>query len=150
MGRFHIRVSTDLAAGLLFAAVGLATCYAASRYDLGSAARMGPGFMPMIIGCALALFGGIAILQSMLKASEEIGTVELGPVVLVFAGVLMFAMVMERAGFLIAIAVLVVLSRLAGDERRPVEIALLALALALLGAAIFVGGLGMPLRLRPR
>lgn len=150
MGEFRIRLSADLAAGLLFALLGLTTCYGASGYDLGTAARMGPGFMPMVIGGALTLFGTIVILQSMLQESEEIGSVELRPVLLVFLGVLLFAMVIDRAGFLLAIVGLVVLARLAGRERGLVEIALLACVLALLGALIFVWGLGMPLPLLPR
>jgi preprotein translocase subunit Sec61beta len=150
MGTFKIRFSSDLIAGLFFALIGLATCYGASRYNLGSAARMGPGFMPMVIGTALTLFGALGIIKSMLHEGEEIGTIELRPAFLVFAGVFLFAMLIERGGFLLAIAALVVLARLAGEERRLFDIAVLALALALLGAAIFVWGLGMPLRLWPR
>jgi hypothetical protein len=150
MGSFRIRLSTDLAAGLLFAGLGLVTMYGASRYNLGNAARMGPGFMPMIIGAALTLFGTLAIGQSIVREGEEIGTVELRPVLLVFVGVFCFAMLIDRGGFLLAIASLVICARLAGREVKPIEIAVLAAALALLGAAIFVWGLGLPLPLLPR
>jgi hypothetical protein len=150
MGTFRIRFSADLIAGLFFGLVGLATCYGASRYNLGNAARMGPGFMPMVIGAALTLFGALGIIQSMLHDGDEIGTITLRPVVLVFAGVFLFAMLIERSGFLLAIAALVVLARLAGEERGLIDIAVLAVALALLGAVIFVWGLGMPLPLLPR
>lgn len=150
MGSFRLRLSSDLAAGLLFATLGLVTMYGSSRYNLGNAARMGPGFMPMIIGAALTLFGALAIGQSIVREGEEIGTVELRPVLLVFAGVFCFAMLIDRGGFLAAIVSLVICARLAGREVKPVEIGVLAAALALLGAAIFVWGLGLPLPLLPR
>ncbi len=52
----------DFAAGLFFLLLGLAVAGTASRYPIGTAMRMGPGYFPMLLGAILALLGlGIAI-----------------------------------------------------------------------------------------
>ena len=56
MGR--IRNPKDFWAGVLFVAVGIAAIVLGSRYNLGTAARMGPGYFPRILGMLLILLGG--------------------------------------------------------------------------------------------
>ena len=47
----------DLLAGLVFIVFGLAFAIAASRYQLGTAFRMGPGYFPVVLGGCLVLLG---------------------------------------------------------------------------------------------
>lgn len=150
MGSFRIRLSADLVAGIGLAFVGLAAVWGASRYAIGSAARMGPGFMPLAIGIALTLLGGILVATASLRKSQPIGEVTLRPVLLVLSGVVAFGLLIDDWGFLAAVAALIVLSRLAGRGQSLVETAVLAAGLTLLAAAIFVFGLGLPLALLPR
>ena len=63
---------------------------------------------------------------------------------------LAFGLLIDGFGFLAAVAALVVLARLAGRNQSLGETAVLAVGLALLGAGIFVWGLGLPLPLLPR
>ena len=59
--RAYIRDRKDVAAGLLFAAIGLATAIVASEYPLGTMRSIGPGYFPIMIGIVLALLGaGVA------------------------------------------------------------------------------------------
>ena len=51
----------DLLAGGTFVAVGLAFAVASSRYELGSALQMGPGYYPLVLGALLVALGvGVA------------------------------------------------------------------------------------------
>ena len=51
----------DLLAGGTFVAVGLAFAVASSRYELGSALQMGPGYYPLVLGGLLVALGvGVA------------------------------------------------------------------------------------------
>jgi hypothetical protein len=52
----------DLLAGGTFVAVGLAFAVASSRYELGSALQMGPGYYPLVLGGLLVALGvGVAV-----------------------------------------------------------------------------------------
>jgi hypothetical protein len=52
----------DLLAGGTFMAVGLAFAVASSRYELGSALQMGPGYYPLVLGVLLVALGaGVAV-----------------------------------------------------------------------------------------
>jgi hypothetical protein len=53
---------SDLMAGGIFMAVGLAFAVASSRYELGSPLQMGPGYYPLVLGVLLVALGaGVAV-----------------------------------------------------------------------------------------
>ena len=49
----------DFIAGLMFVAIGAAFWYGAGNYQLGSAARMGPGWFPSVLGAIMTFLGEI-------------------------------------------------------------------------------------------
>ena len=53
----------NLLAGGVFVVVGVAFAVAATRYELGSALRMGPGYVPLVLGALLAGLGLVVIGQ---------------------------------------------------------------------------------------
>src|ERR1700754_2652406 len=55
--RVRIHSKNDVAAGALFAAIGIATIATASDYPLGTMRSIGPGYFPILIGGVLALLG---------------------------------------------------------------------------------------------
>ena len=54
----------DFWSGALFIAIGIATIVLGSRYTLGTAARMGPGYFPRILGILLIALGGILAVRA--------------------------------------------------------------------------------------
>ena len=54
MKGFRIKSAQDFWTGLAFTAFGAFTVALAQGYDLGRAARMGPGYFPTILGGARA------------------------------------------------------------------------------------------------
>ena len=50
-----IQSQRDFAAGALFCAFGVAFAWGAATYNVGSGARMGPGYFPLIVGLLIAL-----------------------------------------------------------------------------------------------
>jgi putative tricarboxylic transport membrane protein len=143
-----VRLTTDLLTGLLFLVFGLFVIVYGSRYPLGSAARMGPGFYPLVASSGLALLGVILIGRAAIKGGGgEISGVSLRPLLLVLLGTLAFGLLIERFGFLAAGLALVVLTRFAERDVRLGETVALALGLTAFTTAIFWYALGMPLRL---
>lgn len=69
-GRIHNK--KDLAAGLLFVAIGAATIIGASDYPLGTIRSIGPGYFPIMLGIALALLGADVAFQGT-STPQEMG-----------------------------------------------------------------------------
>ncbi len=52
-----IKSQKDFFAGLMFMCVGVAFAWGATTYNVGTGARMGPGYFPLMLGILLALIG---------------------------------------------------------------------------------------------
>ena len=57
-----IKSQKDFFAGLLFLVLGVAFALGAQTYNVGTGARMGPGYFPLMLGVVLALLGAIEII----------------------------------------------------------------------------------------
>jgi hypothetical protein len=53
----NIKSQKDFFCGLMFMAVGVAFAWGASTYNVGTGARMGPGYFPLMLGVLLAIIG---------------------------------------------------------------------------------------------
>ena len=145
----RLRLSTDLLTGILFLALGGSAIIYGSRYPLGTAARMGPGYYPLLASSGLVLLGLVLVVRSFMATVGEIGGINLRPLILILAGTLAFGLLIDRAGLVIAGLVLVFAARLADKGSKPLETVMLAVCLVALTLAIVRYGLGMPLRLWP-
>jgi hypothetical protein len=134
----------DVWAGLLLIAVGAGAILVARDYPFGTALRMGPGYFPVMLGALLILFG-VAILAVGLRRGERIsGAWSLRALVVLPLSLVLFGLLMQHAGFVPAMLVLVFGAAAAGTEFRFMEILLFALGLTALAVAVFVWGLGLP------
>ena len=93
-----LRLSTDLATGVLFIALGGCAIIYGSRYAIGTTARMGPGYFPMLISSGLVLAGAILVVRSVLAAGDTLGAIRWRSLILVLAGVLAFGLLIDRLG----------------------------------------------------
>ena len=141
--------STDLLTGGLFLALGGFVLVYGSRYAMGSAVRMGPGYFPRLAGSGLALLGVVLVVRSFLRDGERVVGVRFRPLLAVLLAGLAFGLLIEGAGFWPASLALVVISRFAERDVRVLEVGALAMFLAALMAAIFRYGLGLPMRMLP-
>ena len=118
----RIRLSTDLLTGLLFLALGAFAMVYGSRYPLGTAARMGPGYYPLLASSGLVLLGLVLVVRSFVTTTTgEVGSVNLRPLVLILIGTLAFGLLIDRAGLIIAGLGLVFAARLADRARTAIE-----------------------------
>ena len=134
----------DFWAGMMLAGIGAAAMFIARDYRFGSALRMGPGFFPAILGGILIAFG-VCIMAVGLRSGEKIeGRLSLRALIMLPLSLVLFGLLMEKAGFLPALAVLVFGSAASGREFRFVEVLLLTALLTAASAALFIWGLGLP------
>ena len=67
----RILLRKDTAAGLLFVAIGLAFCYAASTYRMGVLTSMGPGYFPFWLGILLTFLGACVFVTGIRAGESE-------------------------------------------------------------------------------
>jgi hypothetical protein len=134
----------DVWGGLMLIAIGAAAVLIARDYPFGTALRMGPGYFPVLLGALLILFG-LAILAGGLRRGEQIaGSWSLRALVVLPLSLILFGALMQYAGFVPAMLVLIVGSATASSEFRLVEVLLFALGLTALSVVVFVWALGLP------
>lgn len=62
----------DIVGGLLMTAAGLFFAFYGSRYPIGDAARMGPGYFPVVLGWVLAVLGLLVALPAFWRRGSAI------------------------------------------------------------------------------
>lgn len=156
---------TEFLSGILFLIIGISGTAIASKYPIGTAARMGPGYFPIAISLLLTAVGTALCLVNR-RAFKLFGT-STGhkphgrqtalwrALVVVMSSIGSFALLIERFGLAPAsIACLVVAfyggRTLMSESGRWWEGIVLALGLTAFSVLIFVYGIGIPMRVWPR
>jgi len=150
-GTVKIRHETDFAAGLMFTLIGLGVAYAASTYQMGTAARMGPGYFPFWLGAVLAVLGAVVVLGSIgvRSAEDKLERPSLKSLTAIIVAIVLFGALLDVLGLVAALFVLVILSSLASHQFSRKTTAITAVVLAVGCSGIFIYGLELPLRLWP-
>ncbi|KAA0677892.1 tripartite tricarboxylate transporter TctB family protein [Azospirillum brasilense] len=139
----------DLAAGLLITSFGLIALWMGRDWPTGTLAYVQSGFFPRMIGMLMVLAGAVVTGRSLLSHGAALPSWGWRPLLGVTAAVLAFAGTVETLGLVSAVLILVGLGNLAGQPLRLVPLALLGGILAAGCVALFVWGLGLPLRVWP-
>jgi hypothetical protein len=144
-----VKDQKDFFGGLLFTVVGGAFAYGASTYQVGNAARMGPGYFPLLLGIILALMGAAVILQSLVSGKPDgdpIGPWAWKPLLYVLGANVVFGALLVGLpslgvpgfGLVVAIFALTFIASLAGDEFKAKEVFVLAVILSVGSYLAFV------------
>ena len=135
----------DFLGGLFYIIVGGVAIWIARDYPFGSALRMGPGYFPTVLAATMVLFG-IAIMATGLKSPEKLkgSNWSLRALIVLPISTAVFGWMMEEAGFIPAMLVLIPLSAASGREFKWMEIVLLTIGLTVMSLIIFIWGLGLP------
>ncbi|CAH0310327.1 hypothetical protein SRABI70_04699 [Pseudomonas sp. Bi70] len=150
MGEITIRGSRpDLLASAIFIGLGVLVLWSTRDLTVGSAAMMGPGYMPRVIGSLTVILGLVVGLIGLFKGGEPIGTVQLRPLLILLASVAGFALAAESAGFIIAAAGLIIFGSMADREWRVREVLISSTLLTLFGLVVFIYGLDVQMPVGP-
>jgi Tripartite tricarboxylate transporter TctB family len=139
----------DFLAGLVFLAFGWGAMHGAREFEIGTLARMGPGWFPAALGLVLALFGVFLAARGIAWTNKE--TVSWGwraPVCIV-ASMLAFAFLLPRLGLVAALLAMFFIAALGGREFRWREVLVLSLVMTALAVGVFVVLLKLPFQLFP-
>ena len=144
-----VRSPKDFIAGLMFVALGIGAIFLAANYTLGTAARMGPGYFPRILGILLITLGGILTLRSLRLQGAPLPGWKWRPVIIVLGSVIVFGLIVNHAGLALSTILLVVMASAASHEFRPKEALISGILLAILAVGVFVIGLKLQIGIWP-
>lgn len=139
----------NFVAGLVFAGVGFFGLWAGRELNVGTAAEMGEGYFPLLLCKFLIALGALISVIGLIASGEPLERIKWRPLTLVTGSVLAFAAALESLGVIAAIVAAVILSNFAGEPERAKSVVTLAVVLSLAVLAIFVWGLGLPIRALP-
>jgi hypothetical protein len=145
----RIRNPKDFWAGVLFALVGTAAIVLGSRYNLGTAARMGPGYFPRILGMLLIALGSIIALRALRLDGPAIPPWRWWSTALVLGSVVLFGLIVNTMGLAVSTVILIVLASSASSEFRWKESLVSGVFLAALAVGVFIIGLKLQLPIWP-
>ncbi|MEO8546599.1 MAG: tripartite tricarboxylate transporter TctB family protein [Betaproteobacteria bacterium] len=137
----RIKSQRDFFSGLLFVVVGIAFAWGATNYKVGDAARMGPGYFPLLLGVLMAIVGIAVTFSAMVVETEDgdkIGKFAWKPLFFVILSNLMFGVLLgglpsiglPYMGLVAAIVALTFIAALAGEEFSFKEVLILSIVLA--------------------
>jgi hypothetical protein len=144
----------------MFAVVGVAFAWGATTYNVGSGARMGPGYFPLMLGILMAVIG-LAIMFTGLTVETEdgelIGKWAWRQVAYIIGANLAFGVLLgglpsigvPAMGMIIAIYALVIIASLAGSEFELRKVLVLATVLAVGSYVAFIWALKLQIQVWP-
>jgi len=149
--RWDILARADVLSGLLFIAIAAFGLWASRNYPVGTALRMGTGYMPRLLCWLLLGLGAIVLAQGLRQQAVPLRSSPQAwrAVLAVTAALVAFGLSIEQLGLVLAILLLTGLGALATRTLRPVETAVAALGLIALSWAIFIFGLGLTIPVWP-
>jgi len=147
MSKLH--TGKDFWSGVMFLGFAAVAIYVARGYSMGTPGRMGPGYFPILLAIVLGLLGLILVARAMLTGDAAVSRIKIVPLLLVIAGVVLFGYTIQWLGLVISLMLTVALAAAAGRESRPLEVAVMAVALAAFSVTVFHYLLLLPLPIWP-
>jgi hypothetical protein len=143
---FQIKSPQDLGAAVVFLTIGVAGVWFGSELRFGTAGNMGPGFFPVILSWIVVAIGVIVGIKSVTIEGPRLERVQLRPIVVIIAAILIFGYLIDRIGLALTAALLTLLAAFARRWREinPLETILLAAGLSLFCVGLFVYALSQP------
>jgi hypothetical protein len=134
----------DFWSGVMLLVIGLGAGWIAEGYTMGTVLRMGSGYFPTLLSGILCVFGVLLMLRAMRTTESIEGGWSLRALILLPLSFALFGFLLDRAGFVPAMMVLVTGSALAGSEFRLLEVLALAVFMTVLAIGVFIYGLNLP------
>ena len=145
----NIKSQKDFFSGLLFTAVGVVFAWGATKYSVGTGARMGPGYFPLMLGILMAILGGVITFKALVVETEDgdkVGSWAWKPLLFIIAANLLFGLMLgglpsikfPAFGLIAGIYALTFVASLAGEEFKFKEVAVLATILAVMSYLAFI------------
>lgn len=155
-----IKSQKDFLSGLMFLVVGGIFAWGATSYSIGTGARMGPGYFPLLLGVLLAVLGAIILLGALIIETpdgDKVPAIAWKPLGYILGSNLMFGILLgglpsiglPSFGLIAAIFALIIIASKAGDEFHWKSVILLSVVLSIGSYLAFIALLKLQMPVWP-
>jgi len=135
----------DLSFAAFLVALGALAFALSSQLSIGSAAAMGPGYVPRGLSIIIMAYGLVLGVRAILSGWQSFPEIAFRPILLISASVALFAIMLPLVGLAITSFAVVICAGFAAYDVRLRENAVVALILSAFGVLLFVKALGLPI-----
>jgi hypothetical protein len=158
-----IKNEKDFYSGLMFMVIGGAFAIGATNFQIGDAAKMGPGYFPLLLGVLLAVLGVAITFKALtveVEGGEKFGSFAWKPLLCIIGANLVFGVclgglkmggvtLIPSLGLIVGIFALVFIASIAAERYRPLEVGGLATVLAVGCYLVFIKLLNLQIPVLP-
>ena len=155
-----IKSQKDFFSGLMFTLVGAGFAWGATNYNVGTGARMGPGYFPLLLGIFLAVLGAFITFYSLVEHTEDgepVGKFAWKPIVYILGANIVFGVLLgglpsiglPPMGLIAGIYALVFIASKAGEVFVAKDVFVLATVLAAGSYVAFIWALKLQMPVWP-
>lgn len=145
----NIKSQKDFFSGVMFMGVGVAFAWGATNYNVGDAARMGPGYFPLMLGVLMTILGVAITFKALVvetMGGDKIGKWAWKPLIFIILANLVFGVLLAGLpnikfpafGMIVGIYALVFIASIAEPGWRVKNTFILATVLAVGSYLAFV------------
>jgi hypothetical protein len=147
-----IKSQRDFISGLMFIVVGVIFAVGATNYSMGSSAKPGAGYFPLILSVLMAILGAIVLFKSLTietEGGDPVGHIAWRPLLVIVVSIAVFGSALPRLGMFMTIPLLIVMVSFAGDEFSWKGVIANSVVLTAGSWVIFIWGLNLTIPLKP-
>jgi hypothetical protein len=147
----QIKNQKDFWAGVMFVGFGVFFAAFGTQYTFGSAAHMGPGYFPTVLGLILVVLGIVISVGSLSSkaGTEKVGKFAWSTLLLVLGPIALFGLLLNALGLILCLLMLIGISSYASHEFTWKATLGNAAVLIVLCLAVFVYALKLQFQLWP-
>ncbi len=147
-----IKSQREFWSGIVFIVIGVVFAFGATTYSMGTSARPGAGYFPLILSVCMAILGAVVLFKALTIETDDgdpIGAFAWRPLIVIVVAIAFFGLAIERLGLFVSIPALIFISSLAGDEFKWKGVLINAAVLTVGSWLVFVVGLKLILPIYP-
>jgi hypothetical protein len=147
-----IKSQRDFLSGLMFVVVGVVFAIGATNYSMGTSARPGAGYFPLILSVIMAILGAIVMFKALTietEGGDPVGSIAWKPLIVIVVSIAVFGFALPKLGMFATIPLLIIMVSFAGDEFGWKGVLLNCIVLTAGSWVIFIWGLNLTIPLKP-
>lgn len=148
----QLRNHHDLWSGVMFAGFGVLFIILSQQYQMGTSAKMGPGYFPTMLGILCTIMGVLIGIHAFSKSAHHARVAKVGwrELIVVLFSVGLFAALLPQLGIIVALITLVLVASTASHEYSFRDSCIAAVVLLVMSYFVFVKGLELQFPLLPK
>jgi len=146
-----IKNPQDFWAGIMFVFFGAFFAILGVQYKIGTAAKMGPGYFPTVLGVIVILLGIAISMGSMTFSESDHKAIKFGwpPLFYILGSVVLFGLLLRPLGLILSLFLLIAICSYASRKFSWRSMLLNSAVLILMCVGIFVWALQLQIPLSP-